>query len=241
MNKGNNIEQLKRKFEANISLYDETKSNVGKKLCSIRKKIGYTQKDIADIVGITRATLSNYETGERTIDIDILYKLCSLYGVSIDYLVGIKDTPTPDRSYDEVEEYKSLGFSDESLSKLFGCYDTVSLFNDIILHKDFDYLQHLNHLSRYTRYESMDTEYRSFLTSKLLYEMISDIYEQWYIDNDERIKTLNEKEKKDLLNSIKDYLQKKKESSDLLMFDFDSYEEKERQVEMLYKKLKEYF
>lgn len=44
-----------------------------------------TQQYVADKVGITRATLSNYEIDRRTPDLKTLRKLAECYGVGLDY------------------------------------------------------------------------------------------------------------------------------------------------------------
>lgn len=56
-----------------------------------RKKLGKSQKDIADYLGMTQAAYGNYELGKRQIGVEILSKLSDYYGVSIDDLVGRND------------------------------------------------------------------------------------------------------------------------------------------------------
>ena len=48
----------------------------------------YTQKYIADYLGIRQNTYSQYETGVLAYPLDVLMKLADLYGVSVDYLLG---------------------------------------------------------------------------------------------------------------------------------------------------------
>lgn len=56
-----------------------------------------TLKEVADSLGISRATLGFYEDGSRKPDIEILYKIAKYYNVSADYLLGISDTPSTDQ------------------------------------------------------------------------------------------------------------------------------------------------
>ena len=49
---------------------------------------GLSQKEVAKKVGISNTALSNYETGYRQPDLETLAHLASLYGVTIDELVG---------------------------------------------------------------------------------------------------------------------------------------------------------
>lgn len=60
-------------------------NTIGKQLKALRKSQKRTQQAVADKVGITRATLSNYEIDRRTPDLKTLRKLAECYGVSLDY------------------------------------------------------------------------------------------------------------------------------------------------------------
>lgn len=60
-------------------------NTIGKQLKTLRKSQKLTQQFVADKVGITRATLSNYEIDRRTPDLKTLRKLAECYGVSLDY------------------------------------------------------------------------------------------------------------------------------------------------------------
>ncbi len=54
----------------------------------IREDRGYTQQQIAEVIGTTRQYYSDYENGKREIPIRIYITLSRFYGVSIDYLAG---------------------------------------------------------------------------------------------------------------------------------------------------------
>lgn len=60
-------------------------NTIGKQLKTLRKSQKKTQQAVADKVGITRATLSNYEIDRRTPDLKTLRKLAECYGVGLDY------------------------------------------------------------------------------------------------------------------------------------------------------------
>lgn len=51
-----------------------------------------TQQDVADILGCQREVYRRYEKGTRTIPVDFLIKLSGYYGVSVDYLLGLKES-----------------------------------------------------------------------------------------------------------------------------------------------------
>ena len=51
----------------------------------------WTQKYVASKLNISQRSYSHYESGQRSVPIDILLKLADLYDVSIDYIVGRTD------------------------------------------------------------------------------------------------------------------------------------------------------
>lgn len=57
----------------------------------IRADNGYLQQDIADMLGLYLNTYRRYETGERTIPVNLLRKLSKIYNVSLDYLTEIEE------------------------------------------------------------------------------------------------------------------------------------------------------
>ncbi len=61
------------------------------RLKAVRIEKGYKQKDIAEYVGISLTCYAGYEQGYREPDFKTLIKLCNAFGVSADYLLGIKD------------------------------------------------------------------------------------------------------------------------------------------------------
>ena len=55
----------------------------------LREDADLTQKELADKLGMSQTGYSKYETGENDIPTAILIKLSEIYGVSIDYMLGI--------------------------------------------------------------------------------------------------------------------------------------------------------
>ena len=56
----------------------------------LRTKKGYTQSEMADLLGVSSGAISMYERGERTPDTDTLLKISTIFNVSMDYVYGIK-------------------------------------------------------------------------------------------------------------------------------------------------------
>ena len=55
---------------------------------SLRIDHNLTQKQVAQQLGISQNTYSQYEIGVLNYPVDALIKLADLYGVSVDYLLG---------------------------------------------------------------------------------------------------------------------------------------------------------
>ena len=62
---------------------------------SLRIDNGYTQKQIAEQLGVSQNTYSQYEIGVLNYPNEALEKLADFYGVSVDYLLGRTGTKTP--------------------------------------------------------------------------------------------------------------------------------------------------
>lgn len=55
-----------------------------------RKRSHYTQRDLAQILGITPATVSAWEVGRNEPSISMLKRIAKILGVSFEYLAGIE-------------------------------------------------------------------------------------------------------------------------------------------------------
>lgn len=63
---------------------------------SLRLENNYTQKELADKIGLTPKMISFYEKGERIPPLDIVLKLIQIFDVSSDYLLGLSEKRFPD-------------------------------------------------------------------------------------------------------------------------------------------------
>ena len=63
------------------------------RLKDVREDRDLNQADIAKLLDTTQEQISKYETGKQLMGIDKYIKLAEFYNISIDYLVGIIDTP----------------------------------------------------------------------------------------------------------------------------------------------------
>ena len=66
---------------------------IGKRLESLRKARGMSQRELAAILGVTHYTISAYENNRSEPADEIKAQLAKLFDVSLDYLVGLVDQP----------------------------------------------------------------------------------------------------------------------------------------------------
>lgn len=62
--------------------------DLDKTLKMLREERGICQKELALYLNVTIGTVSNYENGIHSPDLDTLCRLADFYGVSTDYLLG---------------------------------------------------------------------------------------------------------------------------------------------------------
>ena len=87
----------------------------GHRIAKLREKRGLTQGNLAEKIGISRASLSHYETNRREPDYDTLEKIADFFNVSVDYLLGRTERPEVVLDDDIREFVASLELSDEKI------------------------------------------------------------------------------------------------------------------------------
>ena len=89
---------------------DQTK--IGKNLQELREEKGLTQEQLAEHLGVSRRTVSRWETGSNLPDLDLLIELSDYYETDLRLLLdGEKDKKKMDREMEEtvlkVAEYSN--------------------------------------------------------------------------------------------------------------------------------------
>lgn len=64
------------------------KTNIGSKIKELRNNSGMTQSELAKKLGISPSAVGMYEQGRREPDNDMVLKLCGVFGISADCLLG---------------------------------------------------------------------------------------------------------------------------------------------------------
>ena len=101
------------------------KTKFNEYLTKLRKFRGYTQAQMAEKLGISRSTYTNYENGNRTPDFEVLGRISEVLACSLDELFGRK--PTYVESCDVVKEdsilYNVSGIQEEKPKLAIGVQD----------------------------------------------------------------------------------------------------------------------
>lgn len=66
-----------------------------RRLRDLREDADLTQEQLVKILGIHKTTYTNYEQGKREIPFELVIRIAKLYNVSLDYIAGITNQPTP--------------------------------------------------------------------------------------------------------------------------------------------------
>ncbi|WP_164762965.1 helix-turn-helix domain-containing protein [Paenibacillus humicus] len=100
---------------------DQLRKEVGKRLKELRLQKGKTQADIAGILGLDRASVSNHEIGRALPKKEELLVLAKFYGTTTDYILGHTDNKeTPDPYENEREFLTAIDLStDEEIKNRF--------------------------------------------------------------------------------------------------------------------------
>jgi transcriptional regulator with XRE-family HTH domain len=111
---------------------DRMEVNVGKIISSKRKEKGVTQDDLANFIGISKSSVSKWETGLSLPDIAHLPQLASYFNTSIDELMGYEPQMTNEditKLYNELSKEFTTKSFDEVISrcriiikKYFSCF-----------------------------------------------------------------------------------------------------------------------
>ena len=74
------------------------------KIMNLRKKNGWSQEELANQLGVSRQSVSKYESGQAIPDMDKILKLSNIFGVTTDYLIK-DEIETEEPTYSDVVEY----------------------------------------------------------------------------------------------------------------------------------------
>lgn len=82
------------------------RDEIAKNLLFYRKRAGLTQKELAEKLGVKNTAVSNWESGNNSVDIETLFTACKILGVSVNDMYGIysntEKKPALESGHDEL-------------------------------------------------------------------------------------------------------------------------------------------
>ncbi|WP_299945292.1 helix-turn-helix transcriptional regulator [uncultured Microbulbifer sp.] len=92
---------------------------LGQRIAGLRKELCITQVQLAEYLGISQQYMQAFEVGRRKVSVSMLPKLSTLFGISVDTLVGMEDKPTKrgpaPKLLRQVEQIRQLPRSEQKL------------------------------------------------------------------------------------------------------------------------------
>ena len=68
---------------------------IGKRLSTLRKRAGLSQKELGERLSVSHYTISSYEKDRSEPGDELKVRIAQVFGVSLDYLMGLIDSPLP--------------------------------------------------------------------------------------------------------------------------------------------------
>lgn len=173
---------------------------IGNRIKELRTSKNLTQEDIAKMVKVSKATISNYEKGKVSPPIELLIKLAERYDVSIDWLCGLSNEEIPrlmsygDAFFRLVEIDKVIGFSVEDVTFFSNLRGTAVLFDATLTKALEEYQEMVNLRDNNTISEHL---FNLWISDK-----VQQLDKQYRLLSNQTLKNLKKMEK-DLEKSIK--------------------------------------
>ena len=69
---------------------------ITERLTECRELLGISKQKASKMIGVSQPTYLRYESGEREPSIHVLREIAKVFNTSVDYLLGISDSNSPD-------------------------------------------------------------------------------------------------------------------------------------------------
>ena len=124
------------------SMFHSYNSVFATRLRKIMGEQSKTQKEVADVLGITRQAISQYLDGAVQPNAEKLYKLSKYFQVSCDWLIGLSEVSLPGTTFRAVHEM--TGLSQESILQLAGIEQLSEEYKEYVSKLSQEELQKFN-------------------------------------------------------------------------------------------------
>ena len=93
---------------------------IGSIISDLRKKNNMTQKQLSEILHVSEASVSHYECGINSVDINTLRILVETFNISADYFIGVVKEPI------DCSKWNDKFIKDMSIAELFSTLDSLT-------------------------------------------------------------------------------------------------------------------
>lgn len=81
----------------------------GRLLSSVRKRSGFSQKQLGDAVGLSRVSIANIESGKHGVQLSFIFNVADILGVDVDELIPQIDGEVNSSVLQETKFLKAVG------------------------------------------------------------------------------------------------------------------------------------
>ena len=101
------------------------KEEIAKNLAFFRKKSCMTQKELGKLLGVRDNTITQWEKGVNSIDVEMLFKACDIFGISINDIYGkyaniTRKVDLTKDEFDLLESYRNQPHLQEPVKRFLG-------------------------------------------------------------------------------------------------------------------------
>lgn len=95
-----------------VSLFRGDDMSFAEKLKQLRSERGYSQENLAEMLGVSRQAVSKWESGRVYPDIDYIVEISNIFNVSTDYLLKDTETKSHDKDISQNQEQEKENSKD---------------------------------------------------------------------------------------------------------------------------------
>lgn len=106
------------------------------RLIKCRKQLNISKREAAKRIGVSQPTYLRYESGEREPTIHVLEDIARTFHTSVDYLIGVTDSQTPD----------SITINKKENPQVFSIIENYESWNETQLMRLMAYVKKINEL-----------------------------------------------------------------------------------------------
>ena len=83
---------MPRPLKFDLSPLDQSSEQIGQRIARFRKERGWSQATLAEMIGITRKLVSDYETGRAHLIDEMVIRFAKTLHISTDDLLGVSES-----------------------------------------------------------------------------------------------------------------------------------------------------